>query len=239
MNRFLFIQLFGLILISAQCQEKKYIDLGSVEFNQKIHSKKGTLLDVRTKSEFLNGHISGAGQLNYYNLSFKKKLLLLSKEQPIYIYCNTGYRSKRAAQILGKNGYKQVYNLKNGIMEWNLNNLPVKVDPNAPPNTENKMEPDEFYALIKSEKPVFIDFYAPWCAPCKKMMPMIDSLRTEYKNKVNIVKINADASKKLIKELKLGSVPYFRLYQSGIKKFEHYGVVEKQVLIAVFDDFEI
>ncbi len=216
-------------------QGKKYVNLSSEEFNNKIHSEKAILLDVRTRTEYLNGYIKGAGQLNYYNLSFKKKLLLLPKEQPVYLYCNTGYRSRRAAEILVKNGYKQVFNLEHGIMEWNLNNLPVINDPNAPPNSENKMEPDEYYALINSDKAVFIDFYAPWCAPCRKMMPMIDSLKTEYKDKVSIVKINADASKKLVKELKLKSVPFFRFYKSGKKLFEHNGVIDKKQVIALFE----
>ncbi len=224
-----------LSLFAANSQKKEYVNLNSKKFNHIIHLQKGILLDVRTRSEFQNGHISEAGQLNYYNLNFKKKLLLLPKELPVYLYCNTGYRSKRAAEILIKNGYTQVYNLENGIMEWNLNNLPVVVEPNASPNSENKMEPDEFYALIQSDKSVFVDFYAPWCAPCRKMMPMIDSLKAEYKGNITIVKINADASKKLIKDIRLGSVPYFRFYKSGTKIFEHLGVIKKEQITALFE----
>ncbi len=60
-----------------------------------------------------------------------------------------------AAERLVENGYDKVYNLERGIMEWNLNNLPVVIEPDARPDVENKMEPDEFHALINSEKPVF------------------------------------------------------------------------------------
>jgi thioredoxin 1 len=235
MNRYLLFQLLMMLFSPLFSQGKKYVDLSSEEFSKKIKSDQAILLDVRTQTEFLNGYIKGAGQLNYYNLCFKKKLLLLPKDQPVYLYCNTGYRSKRAAQILVKNGYKQVFNLENGIMEWNLNNFPVIVDPNAPPNSENKMEAEEYYALIKSGKRVFIDFYAPWCAPCRKMMPMIDGLKKEYKGKVTVVKINADASKKLVKELKLRSVPHFRYYKSGEKLFEHNGVLDKKQIVALFE----
>ena len=80
-------------------------------FNEQIDKGEITLLDVRTLSEYSNGHIEGAGQLNFYALDFKRKLLLLSENDPIYLYCNTGYRSKKAAEILSENGYKQVYNL--------------------------------------------------------------------------------------------------------------------------------
>ncbi len=72
-----------------------------------------------------------------------------------------------------------------------------------------------FYALIQSEMPVFIDFYAPWCGPCLQMMPMIDSLKTEYRDEIKIVKINAEASKKLVKEPGLSGVPYFKMFNKG------------------------
>ncbi|PKP09533.1 MAG: thioredoxin 1 [Bacteroidetes bacterium HGW-Bacteroidetes-4] len=230
MNRFFLLPVLLVFFVSAYAQQSSYKNLNSQEFSKIIQDSKGTLLDVRTPSEFANSHIANAGQLNYYAFDFEQKLLLLPKNQPVYLYCNTGYRSKRAAEILTKNGYTQVYNLEKGIMDWNLYNFPVAVEPNAQPDTDNKMEPDEFFALIKSNKPVFVDFYAPWCAPCRKMMPMMDSLKEEYKGKITVVKINADASKKLIKELQLGSVPYLVLYQRGKKTFEHKGIISRSEL---------
>jgi len=234
MNRYKLINLSLLALISFTAKAQQVKQFNSIEFQKIVSSKKGTLLDVRTTGEFASGHIEGAGQLNYYALDFKQKILLLPKDQPIYLYCNTGYRSKRAAEILAENGYKQVYNLEQGIMDWNLNNLPVVVEPGAKQDVENKMEPDEYNALIQSGKPVFIDFYAPWCAPCRQMMPMIDSLKTEYKDRITIVKINADASKKLVKELKLATVPNLVIYKDGRMVFNHNGLVTKELLISEF-----
>lgn len=221
---------------TACSQNPAVKQLNSVAFEKLIKDSSGTLLDVRTLGEFNNGHIKEAGQLNYYASDFKQKLLLLPKNQPIYLYCNTGYRSQRAAEILVENGYKKVYNLEHGIMEWNQKNLPVLVEPDAKPDTENKMELDEFNALINSEKLVFVDFYAPWCAPCRKMMPMMDSLKTEYKDKITIVKINVDASKKLMKELGIVSVPYLVLYHKGKVLFSQNGLIEKQELEKEFNE---
>jgi len=234
MKRILSFALSYFFLFTACGQNPNVKQVNSIKFEKLIKDSTGTLLDVRTLGEFKNGHVADAGQLNYYALDFRRKLLLLSKDQPIYLYCNTGYRSQRAAEILVKNGYKEVYNLEHGILEWNLKNLPVLVEPDAKPDTENKMEPDEFNALINSEKLVFVDFYAPWCAPCRKMMPMMDSLKTEYKDKVTIVKINVDASKKLMKELSIVSVPYLVLYHKGIILYSKYGLTEKQELEKVF-----
>ena len=236
MKRILLFALPYFFLFTACGQNPNVKQVNSIEFEKLIKDSSGTLLDVRTLGEFKNGHIKEAGQLNYYALDFRQKLLLLPKNQPIYLYCNTGYRSQRTAEILVKNGYKDVYNLEHGILEWNLKNLPVLVEPDAKPDIENKMEMDEFNALINSEKLVFIDFYAPWCAPCRKMMPMMDSLKTEYKDKVTIVKINVDASKKLMKELGIVSVPYLVLYYKGIILYSKNGLTEKQELEKVFNE---
>ena len=236
MKRILSFALSYFFLFTACGQNPNVKQVNSIKFEKLIKDSTGTLLDVRTLGEFKNGHVADAGQLNYYALDFRRKLLLLSKDQPIYLYCNTGYRSQRAAEILVKNGYKEVYNLEHGILEWNLKNLPILVEPDAKPDTENKMEPDEFNALINSEKLVFVDFYAPWCAPCRKMMPMMDSLKTEYKDKVTIVKINVDASKKLMKELGIVSVPYLVLYYKGIILYSKNGLTEKQELEKVFNE---
>lgn len=219
-----------IFFVTACGQNPSVKQLNSIEFEKLIKDSSGTLLDVRTLGEFKNGHIKEAGQLNYYALDFKQKLLLLPKDQPIYLYCNTGYRSQRAAEILVENGFNNVYNLEHGIMEWNLKNLPVIVEPDAKPDTENKMEFDEFNALINPEKLVFVDFYAPWCAPCRKMMPMIDSLKIEYKDKITIVKINVDASKKLMKEVGIVGVPYLVLYYNGVSIFSHNGLIKRDEL---------
>lgn len=214
--------------------ENGVIQVNEEKFKNLINNHDGTFLDVRTKSEYSAEHIENAGQLNYYALDFKKKLLLLPKNQDIYLYCNTGYRSQKAGEILVKNGFKNVYNLEHGIMGWNLKELPVVEGDKSLLIKENSMNVDEFKNLIASEKLVFIDFYAPWCGPCRKMMPMIDSLKTEYHEKIKIVKVNSDVSKKLVKELRLVGVPYLVLYKNNEKLFERSRMATREELIFEF-----
>jgi len=213
---------------NAQNNEVKHVS--SAEFNDLILGKDGILLDVRTIPEFFGGHIPNAEQMNYYAKDFRQSLLLLPKDKPIYIYCNTGYRSRKAAEVLVSNGFKNVYNLRRGIMEWNLLDLPTVSDPSAGAVQENRMDPEEFQALLKSDKPVLIDFYAPWCAPCRQMMPMVDSLGIEYQKNLQLVKINADASKELMRQIRLGTVPYFALIHNGQVLFSHEGMITRKEL---------
>jgi len=141
--------------------------------------------------------------------------------------------------LLAENGYKNVYNLEHGIMDWELQNLPVAVDPDAKPDTENKMDYEELAMFIKSGKPVFIDFYAPCCGPCCTMMPMIDDLKTKYHDKINIVKVNVDASKKLVKEMKIKGVPYLALYNNGKPVYTKSGLTSRDELEKALNSIQV
>ncbi len=229
------ILIFLIILSNMHGQHAPVIQSGSEQFKELTAQNSGILLDVRTKSEFKNGHLPEAGNLNYYSLDFRKKLILLPRNQPIYLYCNTGYRSEKAAEILIENGYTDVYNLQHGIMEWELLNLPVIMEPDARPDTDNKMTSEQYHAILSEGSPVFFDFYAPWCGPCRKMMPMIDSLMVEYHPQIEMHKINVDASKKLVKELKLIGVPYLVLQDKGVVLFSRNGSATRNELTSAFD----
>ncbi len=235
MRKFIFFIPVLIVYLIACGQELEIKQISSSQFEKLIQEGDGTLLDVRTLGEFKNGHLKNASQLNYYATDFNQKLLLLPKNEAVYLYCNTGYRSKRAAKTLVKNGFKRVYNLEHGIMEWNLQKRPVTIEPDATPDRNNKYDLTQFQSLIESDKLVFIDFYAPWCAPCRKMMPMIDRLKLEYHDQIELIKINADASKNLMKELEIRSVPYLVMYWKGEILFSRNGFISKKELVNLFE----
>jgi len=216
-------------------QNSSVIQVNSKIFNELISENDGILLDVRTTMEFKNGHIPNSGNLNFYAFDFRKNLTLLPKGQPIYLYCNTGYRSEKAAEILIRNGYTDIYNLQHGIMEWELIDLPVIVEPDARPDNDNKILPEQYYAAIQSDSLVFIDFYAPWCGPCRKMMPVIDSLKVDYHKEIKILKVNVDASKRLVKDLKLAGVPYLVLFRNGKIRYSKNDYVGRNELTAILE----
>lgn len=77
-----------------------------------------TILDVRTPQEFSEGHIQGAQLIPVYDLSNRIQELARLKNRPILVYCHTGNRSTTASQMLNKNGFKKISNLKGGIRAW-------------------------------------------------------------------------------------------------------------------------
>ena len=83
------------------------------------------LVDVRTKEEYEEGHISNALLIDYYSYNFEEQAIAkLSKEKTVAVYCRSGRRSASAAQKLVKLGY-EVINLDGGILAWERAKMPI------------------------------------------------------------------------------------------------------------------
>ncbi|MFD2045986.1 rhodanese-like domain-containing protein [Ornithinibacillus salinisoli] len=78
--------------------------------------RKAQLIDVREPQEFERGHILGARNIPVTQL--RQRLVELRKDKPVYLYCQSGSRSARAAQLLHKKGYEDISQLKGGFKKW-------------------------------------------------------------------------------------------------------------------------
>lgn len=75
-----------------------------------------TIIDVRSKQEYEEGHLNGAILIPEYEIKEKIKNIVENKDEKILVYCSSGLRSKQAQEELINLGYKNVYNLKDGIV---------------------------------------------------------------------------------------------------------------------------
>lgn len=78
--------------------------------------RKAQLIDVREPQEFKKGHILGARNIPLTQM--KQRLVELRKDKPVYLYCQSGSRSARAAEMLRKKGYQDLNQLKGGFKKW-------------------------------------------------------------------------------------------------------------------------
>lgn len=99
------------------------INLNAKQFSDQ--STSGKIIDVRTAQEIAQGKIEGSTVMDYYQRDFKEKVLKLSKDEPIFIYCAVGARSREAAEMLVSEGYTKVYHLQGGIQAWYQQGLPL------------------------------------------------------------------------------------------------------------------
>ncbi|HMX38880.1 MAG TPA: thioredoxin [Saprospiraceae bacterium] len=95
-----------------------------------------------------------------------------------------------------------------------------------------------FAALVNSDTPVLIDFWATWCGPCRAMMPILDDLKADLGNRVRIVKIDVDQNTDLAVKMKVMGVPTLMLYRNGKELWRQAGVVSKSALKEVIEQHE-
>jgi len=156
---------------------------------------------------------------------FRNRVQYLDKTKPVYVYCAAGSRSKDAAQWMRSNGYTTIYELTGGFIKWKAENKPVEGMPEIKPMTM-----EAFTAELAAKGITLVDIGAEWCAPCRTMEPVLQSLQQEMAGKYKLVRIDAGRETELMKQLKASEIPTFIVYKNGKEVWRKTGVIDLEEL---------
>ena len=84
--------------------------------------------------------------------------------------------------------------------------------------------------VLKSSKPVLVDFWAEWCGPCKAIAPSLDEISKEMDNKLKVIKLNIDENPNISQEYNIRSIPALMIFKDGKLQSEILGALPKSQL---------
>jgi len=99
-----------------------------------------------------------------------------------------------------------------------------------------KLESADFQSqVLDSEIPVLVDFWAPWCGPCKMLTPIIEDLAREYDGRAKVVKVNVDDNQELAMQFNIRSIPTVMVFKGGEPQASLIGTQPKAALAEALD----
>lgn len=230
--KYSFIALISVLLFS--CQSSSNISDIDVDTFQSATSQAANIqiVDVRTKEEYESGYIKNSKNIDVNDANFEADVASLYKDIPVYLYCHSGSRSADAANRLAKMGFKQIYNLKGGILAWKNKNLPIEQSNSVAKSTptHNSDDVESFKRDIKGEKLVLVDFSAVWCPPCQKMKPYVEYFKETRKDDVIIYTIDTDKEPEIAQEYNIQSLPTIMMFKNNKMVYQNIGYMSESDL---------
>lgn len=89
--------------------------------------------------------------------------------------------------------------------------------------------------VLQSDVPVLVDFWAPWCGPCRMLAPTIDAIADEYEGKVKVGKVNTDENPQISTQHKINSIPTLMIFKGGEMVEQLVGALPKEKITEKLD----
>ena len=116
--KYILVVAFSIIFSCSLINSESINQMNSDELIEFIELNDVVLVDVRTEDEYNSGYIENSLNIDYFSNDFSLNADKLDKSTPIILYCRSGKRSSMSASKISKLGFKEIYNLKGGILEW-------------------------------------------------------------------------------------------------------------------------
>jgi rhodanese-related sulfurtransferase len=208
------------LMSCAQTSTNASLTLNAAAYKEAIAAKNIQVLDVRTAAEFNGGHIQNALQANWLDQKeFTDRTQHLDKNLPVYVYCQAGARSASAQAALEAKGYK-VINLEGGMSNWKMNGFPV-----VGAGDKAQMRVEDLNTTTSSNKIVLVEVGADWCPPCRKMLPVLETLKQKPAAPFYFLRVDGGNDIEVMKSLNAEGLPTFILFKNGKEIWRQEGLV--------------